>query len=198
MDFLKQMQTRFERLGRQKGVIIWAAKYGAVFAVFLFFFMPVLARLSEYSAKADSMKREIEDTKKISVSLLGRAEMDATRARVEAFEAALTEAGHTSGLLDRISDEAEKKQFQVIQIFSDNPLLLRDEQGNELELSGKKISLLPVNFRVQTDIKSLAAFLHALALDPKSEFIVESLHLQKTSEQADTLQCDITLGFILK
>ena len=186
-DRLKLLKFKLVPMMKQKGLWLWAAKYGGVFAVFLVFFVPIQTRLSAYATKAFSLKSEISSIKKIGTELLSKAEMDGLRARIEQFESKLSDPSRSPELLDGISEEAQKNHFQVIQIYSDNPVPLKDG-----------LSLLPVSFRIETDVKSLASFLKSLEESLKGAFVLESLHLQKTPAQTETLQCDITLSFILK
>ena len=185
-------------LGEQKGLWFWLAKYAVVFAVFLFFFLPIHGRLSNNSSELHSLRKGIEDLKKISVSLLSPEEVERIGGRVHGFESKLIDATKAAKLLDEITDLAEKNHFNVIQIYSDSPVLIKDLNGKELEVNGKKLSLLPVNFRIETDYKNLANFLKDLADTSSGTYTVESLHLQRTPAENEILQCDITLSYIAR
>ena len=180
----------------RKQSLVWALKFGILFVVFLVFFFPVQRDAGILSSNMDSLKDQIEDLKKISLNLLTPEELKETEQRVNEFKFKLIDSARVNKLLDFISDEADKNHFNVIQIYSDSPITLKDDQGKELELDGKKLMLLPVNFRVETDFKSLGNFLKSLKDNTQGNFVIESLSLKKTTPQMETLQCDLTLSFV--
>ena len=184
--------------GRKKAMGFWALKFLALLAAFIICFYPSQRERSSVSANIRSLREEINGLKKISVNLLTPEDVQKTEARVKDFESKLVDSSKASSLLDLISDEAEKNHFSVIQIYSDNPVPIKDEQNKDMEIEGKKLLWLPVSFRVEADYKSFGDFLHSLSENIQKDFVIESLQLQRSSSQADTLQCDITLSFIAK
>ena len=197
MDLLGRFKQKLRHLKTRKETWLWTAKYVGVLAMFLIVFVPVYGRVSTRSTDVQTMESQLENMKKIGPSLLSQVDLKALSERVERFEAKLVDASRASELLDQISDEAEKNKFEVIQIYSDTPLPLKDAQEADVQIGAKKLSLLPVTFRVQTDAKSFANFLRSLEENSSGVFVVESLHLQKTSVETQTLQGDVTLSFIL-
>ena len=182
----------------QKRLVLWAVKFSVVFLVFFAFFFPLQRELGAVSSNIRSLKSTIADLKNISVNLLTPQEILETEKRVEEFEAKLVDPSQGGALLDRVTDEAEKDHFNVIQIYSDTPIPVKNETGKDLELRGKRLQWLPVSFRVHTDYKNLASFLKALMDDPKFSCVVESLQVQRPAAESEKLQCDVTLSFISK
>ena len=123
-------------------------------------------------------------------------EIEETEQHLKEFETKLIDVSKTSKLLDFFSEEAEKNHLNVIQIYSDSPVAIKDEAGKDLEFIGKKLMWLPVNFRVETDYKNLGNYLKSLKDNVKGSFLMESLQVQKTSSPSGNLQCDITLSFV--
>lgn len=197
MDLLAKMRRQLKLFGGRKDIWLWIAKYGAVFALFLTAFLPLYGQLSSASSGVASLRSQLEDMRKVGPGLMGPEETQTLRERAAAFEAGLTPS-RGSKLVDRISVEAEKHNFEIIQIYSDAPVPLKDAQGDDVGTDGVKLSLLPVNFRVQTDAKNFAEFLRALSAESAGPFVVESLHLQKPSPESPTLQCDVTLSYIVR
>ena len=187
-----------KRTPAQRESIFWALKYGAVLTVFLVFFVPIQSRLSSYSAERGSLKGQIEDLKKITTSLLTPEEIQRVRDRVDSFEGGLGDETKTNGIIDHISQLAEKNHLQLIQIYPDSPILAKNAQGQELLVGGKKLQLLPVNFSVHSDFKGVGNFLKEMMDDASWSFTVESITLQPSQAEGEGLQCDLTLSFITR
>jgi hypothetical protein len=196
MNVLERARLKFRSLGWRKDGWLWAAKYGGILVVFLIFFVPIQQRLSSYSANERSLKNEISDLKKISEGFLNPQEIAAMQERSERFMAGLTDGSRAAVLIDKISEEAVKNHMSIIQIYSDNPVPIKNERGEELELEEKKLRLLPVSFRAETDYKDLGNFFFSLHENSKEVYMVESVHIQRSTTQAETLQCDITLSYV--
>ena len=194
LKFPEKFNLSLGKLGGQKETLLWIARYAMVMVVFLFIFLPMQTRLSSQFSELKSLKREIDNLKKISTDLLKPEELDRISKRVYTFESKLVDTTKASKILDYITDLAEKNHFNLVQIYSDSPVLIKDPSGKEMEVAGKKLNILPVNFRVETDYKNLANFLKALIDDYFGTFTIESLHAQRTP--SETLQCDITLSYI--
>ncbi len=197
-NFLAVFQSKFNFLNKQKYASLWVAKYAVIFIFFIFFFMPIKERGTSYSSNEKSLKREIGDIEKISEGFLNPKEIETLQERQERFENKLTDAGHAASLIHEISQEAEKNHLNIIQIYSDSPIAIKKDDGTDLELRGIKLSLLPVSFRMDVDYKNLASFFNSLLQNSKAIFVVESMHIQKVSPDAQTLQCDVTLSYISK
>ncbi len=199
MNVSDQARLFLDTLAKRKDVWNWVLRYGAVFTVFLFFFLPGQSRLSSYTAERDSLKKQISDLKQIMNTLLTPEEIERVKGRVDNFESKLADLTKTNAILDEVSKLAEENHLKMIQIYSDSPILVKDNTGKELEVSGKKLSLLPVNFRVQADYKSLGNFLKDMHSQAQWSFTVESLQLQTPEEDAGgSLQCDVTLSYIVR
>lgn len=184
-------------LSGKKRSWIWALKFGVLFAIFLIFFVPVYKQYDVVTAKANALRDQIGNLKKISDNLLTPEELKETQQRLEDFESKLVNASDAGKLLDYISDEADKNHFNVIQIYADSPVTIKDATGKGLELKGKKMKVLPITFRVETDYKSLGNFLKAVKDEIKGNLVIETLSLKKTSPQLENLQCDITLSCVI-
>ena len=182
-------------MGRRKELVLWSVKYGAVFLVFLFIQAPLQSRLASRVSELHSLKRQITDLKQISTNLLDPTEMEALRRRVDGFESRLADEAKASEIMDRISASAEKNHLKMIQIYPDSPAPVRSESGKDLQVAGKTLHALPVSFRVEADYKNLANFLKSLEDDLKWVFTVDSMLLKKASEEAGTVQSDLTLSF---
>ena len=196
MKFADRIKISFHSLGKNKDMLAWVLKYGIVLIVFLFFFLPIHGRLSNYQAERSSLRKQIDILKKIVSSLLTPEEIERVRSRVEQFESKLADETKTASILNQITTMCESNHLKLIQIYSDSPVLVKNDAGQELQVEGKKLNLLPVNFRVESDYKSLANFLHELSENSKWTFTVESLSLQRSAAEGESLQCDITLSFI--
>ena len=181
----------------QKRWMLWVLKFGSLLVVFLVFLYPVYRESDNISTNRFSLKDQIDGLKKISTNLLTPEELDNTDKRLKLFESKLVFASKAAGLLDFVSNEADKNHFNVIQIYSDSPATLKDEQSRELVFHGKKLMLLPVNFRVEADYKSFGNFLKAMKDDTPAEFVVELMSLKKTSPDSESLQCDMTVSFVV-
>ena len=195
---LGRLKILWKSSAGQKQLVVWTIKFAAAFLVFSVFFFPLQKQLGSVSSNIRSLENTIADLKKISVNLLTPQEIGDTEKRVGEFETKLVDPSQASALLDKVSAEAEKNHFNIIQIYSDTPVPVKDETGKDLELRGKKLQWLPVSFRVETDYKSLANFLRSLAEDPGSDCVVESLQVQRPVAESEKLQCDVTLSFIAK
>lgn len=162
--------------------------------VFLLFFIPVYRDCGIVTSNIQSLHNEIADLRKISTNLLTPEELQETERHVKDFEEHLMESSQAGKLLDFISDEADKDHLNVIQIYSDSPITAKDEQGKDLEFKGKKLMLLPINFRVEADYKTLGNFLKSIKDNIPANAVIESLALKRTSADSESLQCDITLS----
>ena len=198
------MKTSLERLkslvansAGQKKSMFWALKFGVLLVVFLIAFFPVTQEFGKVSSHINTLKEQISSLKQISVNLLTPEELASTEKRLNEFEKKLMDSSRAAGLLDFISAETEKNHFSVIQIYSDNPSALKDDQGMEMTMRGKKLMLLPVNFRVETDFKNFGNFLKSMTDNAPTEFVVEAMSLKKTSPESESLQCDITVSFVV-
>ena len=194
-DRFRHLTTFF--LARRNN-IVWTFKFAVLIVIFLIFFLPVQRDISVTAATINSLRSQTEDMKKISLNLLTPSELNDTEKRVNEFEDKLIDTAKVSALLDYISEEADKYHLNVIQIYSDSPVTIKDDSGEELELGGKKLMVLPVNFRVEADYKSVADFLKLLRDKVEGNFLVGSLTLKKISPQTENLQCDISLNFAAK
>ena len=134
--------------------------------------------------------------KKIMTSLLTPEEIELVRGRVDRFESRLADETKTSRILDQITQMCESNRLRLVQVYADSPILVKNEAGQELQVEGKKLNLLPVNFRVEADYKNLSNFLKTLSDESKWTFTVESLQVQRAASESESLQCDITLSFI--
>lgn len=193
---LARFKPVLDALTSRKDVLGWVVKYGALLVVFLFFFIPMQSRLSSYASQNRSLQKQITDLKQVTASLLTPAEIDRVRGRVLKFEEGLTDETKTDAILDLISEQAEKNHLKIIQIYSDSPTLVKSPEGAELEVGGKKLHILPVNIRLESDYKSFGNFLKAMNDTSSWIFTVESLQLQPI--EADSLQCDLTLSFVTR
>ncbi len=195
---LAQIPWRMKSFRFDKKLLIWLIKLSSVFFIFFIFVFPAQREANIVSADLSSMKNQISEMKIISINLLTAEELKETENRVDDFETKLLDASKAGALLDFITNEAEKNHFNVIQMYSDSPIAVKDEAGRDLEFKGKKLFWLPVNFRVETDFKSLGNFLKSIKEESKGNFLLESLILEKTAAQSESLQCDITLSFVAK
>ena len=187
----------FPSMQGQKRSFVGFLKFGGLLAVFLVFFIPAYREYGIVKSNMESLRGEIAALKKISTNLLTPEELKLTEERLTKFESRLVNSSQAGKLLDFISEEAEKSHFNVIQIYSDSPVTAKDELGKELEFKGKKLMLLLINFRVETDYKSLGNFLRAIKEGIQANAVVESLVLKKTSADSESLQCDITLSCVV-
>jgi hypothetical protein len=192
-DELRQL---LRSLMRQKDVSIWLIKYGALVLIFLLIYFPIQQRLSSYASNQNSLKGEIENLKKISEGFLNQKEIETMRERSRLFLDGLVDVGQATVLINKISEQALKNHLNIIQIYSDSPVPIKNDKGEDLELAGKKLNLLPISFRVDTDFKNLGAFFYDLNQASKEVYMVESIRLQKSDPSSETLQCDITLSYI--
>ncbi len=181
-----------------KKFLTWVFKFLGVLSIFLIFVFPSQRELGNLSANLNSLKNQITNVKKISINLLTPEELRETEDRVKEFESKLIDSTQASALLGLISDQADKNHFNIIQIFSESPISIKDEVGKDMEFEGKKLHWLPVNFRIETDYKNLGNFLKSLKDEAKASFLVESLNIEKTASRSESLQCDITLSFVAK
>ena len=198
MDPILKLKHLWQSSPSNKRTLVWALKFLVLFVVFLIVFYPLQQQLSRVASTTKSLKIEIEGLKKISVNLLTPQEVLETEKRVKDFESKVKDASQASALLDAVTNEADKNHLNVIQIYSESPISVRDDHGKDVEFQGKKLLWLPVSFRVEADYKNLGNFLKTLSDDSKSNFVVESLQLQRSASQAENLQCDITLSFIAR
>lgn len=118
------------------------------------------------------------------------------RERSKFFLDGLVDVGQATVLINKISEQALKNNLNIIQIYSDSQVPIKNEKGEDLVLAGKKLNLLPISFRVDTDFKNLGAFFYDLNQASKEVYMVESIRLQKSDPSSETLQCDITLSYI--
>ena len=198
MKFLERFKMPTKGMGQQKELIFWGIKYGVVITFFLVIFLPIQGRLSNYSNEKGSLKGQIEDLKKITTSLLTPEEIQRVRDRVDSFEKGLGDETKANVIINQVSNLAEKSNLKLIQIYSDSPILAKNGQGQELLVDGKKLQLLPVNFRVQSDFKGIGNFLKTLADNASWTFTVESMEIKASATEAEGLQCDLTLSFITR
>ena len=197
-NLLAYVQSMRRSLKFDKEFLTWMFKFAAIIFVFFIFVFPAQRELNAVSTNLKLLKNQITDIKKISTNLLTPEELKEIESRLKEFESKLIDSSQASALLDFITDEADKNHFHVIQVYSDSPIVIKNETGKELESEGKKLLWLPINFRVETDFKSLGNFLKSLKDEAKGNFLLESLILEKTSTQAESLQCDIALSFVAK
>ncbi len=198
MRLLDRLKNFKVSMNRREGLWTWLVKYGIVLAVFLFFFVPIQVRLSGQLIQQGVLKNEIDGLKKLSQSLLSPKEaLDASR-RVERFESMLTDVTKANEILGEVTRMAEEHHMKMVQIYSDSPVLIDDGTGRALEVEGKKLSLLPLSFRVETGYKDLAGFLKGLSDGSKWIVTVETMELQRSSTENESLQCDMTLSYITR
>lgn len=196
MKIQDELRQLLKSLMRQKDVSIWLIKYGALIIIFLLIYFPVQQRLSSYASNQNSLKGEIENLKKISEGFLNQKEIETMRERSKIFLDGLVDVGQAAVLINKISEQAVKNHLNIIQIYSDSPVPIKNDKGEDLELAGKKLNLLPISFRVDTDYKNLGTFFYDLNQASKEVYMVESIRLQKSDPSSETLQCDITLSYI--
>jgi len=182
----------------QKDLWVWILKYGAVLLVFLFFYIPIQSRLSSSADESSALKKQTESLKKIMESLLTPQEIASVTERAQSFESKLGETTKASNIIDQITAMSEAHHMKMIQIYPDSPILVKDDEGHELEVEGKKLNILPVSFRLETDYENLADFLKDLSESSKWTYVVETMQVQKPDETTDSLQCDITISYITK
>ena len=182
--------------GKKKNMI-WIIKFGVLLTIFLIFFLPVCRDSQTVSSKKAALQTQISDIKKMSVNLLKPEELAGVKARLKEFDSKLIDSSRAASLLDSISTEADKGHLKLIQIYSDNAYALKNDRGQELSMRGKKIMLLPVNFRVEADYKSFGNFLRSMRDSAPAEFVVESMDLKKASPESESLQCDVTVSFVV-
>lgn len=198
MNILDRFKASAGRSETEKAFVVWLSKYAALFVVFLVVFLPVQRQLANYQSTQKQLKNQIAGLKQMSEGFLNKAEIEDIQHRQELFVAMLADPTKAAALIDQISDEAEKHHLKLIQIYSDSPISIKNAEGREMELEGKRLSYLPINFRTETDYKNLANFLYSLRENTIALHVVEALHIQKVSDEAATLQCDITLSYISK
>ncbi len=196
MNINDEIRQLLKTLTRQKDMSIWLLKYGVLLVIFLAIFIPVSQRLSSYSSTQKSLMNEIENTEKISEGYLNDKEIEAMRERSKVFLAGLVDATKSADLINKVSDHAIKNHINIIQIYSDAQVPIKNDKGEDLALSGKKLNLLPVSFRADTDYKNLGNFFYSLYESSDEVYMVESIHIQKSDPLSETLQCDITLSYI--
>lgn len=196
MNIQDELHLLLKTLKRQKNASIWVIKYGVLVGIFLALFLPLQQRQANYSSSQRSLKNEMENLKKISEGFLNYKEIETMRSRSRYFLDGLVDTTKAASLIAKISEVATKNHVNIVQIYSDAQVPLKNDKGEDLALSGKKLNLLPVSFRADTDYKSLADFFFTLFESSKEIYMVEFIHLQKTDPQSDTLQCDITLSYI--
>ena len=114
------------------------------------------------------------------------------------FESRLADLTKTNAILDEVSKVAEENHLKMVQIYSDSPILVKNDAGQELAVDGKKLSLLPVTFRVEADYKGLANFLKTLNDNAQWTYTVESIQIQTPSSEGESLQCDLSLSYIIR
>ncbi len=196
MKIQDELRLLLKSLTRQKAVTIWLVKYGVLIVIFLLIYFPVQQRLSSYASNQNSLRSEIENLKKISEGFLNQKEIETMRERSKLFLDGLVDVGQAAVLINKISEQALKNHLNIIQIYSDSPVPIKNDKGEDLELAGKKLNLLPISFRVDTDFKNLGTFFYDLNQASKEVYMVESIRLQKSDPSSETLQCDITLSYI--
>jgi Tfp pilus assembly protein PilO len=192
----ERFQLSLGAMQKEKEIAVWFLKYAAVFILFLFFFIPVQSRVSSHMSEVSSMKKQIGDLKQITTSLLTPEEIERVKGRVDRFESKLADPTKMPAILDEITKFVEVHHLRMIQIYSDSPVLVKNEQGKEMELNGKKLHRLPVTFRVEADLKSLAAFLRDVREDSQWINTAESVSIQASSGEGEALVGDITLSYI--
>jgi Tfp pilus assembly protein PilO len=197
VSFLDRLK-RLSAVGGTNNMLGWLAKYGALLAVFLVFFIPIQMRLSSYTSEQSSLKKETESLKKIIESLLTPAEVKAVSENINQFESGLADVTKANQILDEVTRMADEHHMKMVQIYSDSPILVENGANQALEVGGKKLSVLPVSFRVETDYKNLANFLKALSDGSKWTMTVEALQLQRSSTDNESQQCDITLSYLTR
>ncbi len=182
----------------KKAGLTWIIRYGAVLAAFLFVFIPIQIRLSSSAIELNSLKKEIEGLKKIMGSLLSPSEIKKTTEELDRFESKIADVAMASQILDEVNRVAEEHHMKMVEINSDPPVNILDDAGKPLESRGRKLSILPISFRVETSYKDLANFLKQLSDGPKWIVTVESLNLQTSSAESENLQCDVLLSYIAR
>ncbi len=196
MKIQNEMRILLKSITRQKDVSIWLMKYGALIIIFLLVYFPVQQRLSSYASNQNSLKNEIVNLKNISEGFLNQKEIETMRERSKVFLDGLVDTGQAAALINKISEQAVKNHLNIIQIYSDSPVPIKNDKSEDLELAGKKLNLLPVSFRVDADFKNLGTFFYDLNQTSKEVYMVESIRVQKSDPESETLQCDITLTYI--
>ena len=183
---------------KNRELATWLLKYGAVLLVFLVFFVPIQSRLSNNSSERSSLKKQIDGLEKITSTLLTPEEIERVKGRIDTFESKLADLTKTNAILDEVSRVAEENHLKMIQIYSDGAISVKNDAGQELAVDGKKLSLLPVIFRVEADYKSLANFLKILNDNAQWTYTVESMQLQTPVNEGESLQCDLTISYIIR
>ena len=198
MKGLERLKGLLSPMKGKMGSWTWFIRYAAVLVTFLFFFIPLQMRLSGVLLEKNALQKEIEDLKKITQSLLSPEEVKIVTARVEEFEGKLADVTKANEILGNVTRLAEEYHMKLVQIYPDSPLQAENENGQALEVAGRKVSILPVSFRVETGYKDLADFLKKLSDESRWAVTVESLELQRSSPESESLQCDVMLGYLVR
>lgn len=174
----------------------WAARFALLIAVFVAALLPVQARLHKETAALERRQKEIEMAKKAGLNFLSAAEMRVIQQKASEFESGYIPLSQVTSVLDRISEEANRRRLRVIRVQSESPVLLRGPSGEEILIQGKKLSRLPIRIRLEANFKTLGEFVHALSKNSKQAVAVDELVMEPAPSGTDNnLRCDLTLSY---
>lgn len=151
--------------------------------------MAVRSSLGSAKTLLTHRTRETQMAKTTGLAQISAAELAKLQQRMNTFKEGFVSGAEISGVLNRISDQAEKNNVRVVSINSEDPVSMKTDSETE-----EKFTRFPIRMNLEGRYQAIAEFLHSLGQSSRQMFVVESYKITK-SKEGDALNCEMVLSY---
>lgn len=186
-DLLSKAQLEIKH---NRGMAIAALSITALIAVELAIYLPIKSSLKASAAHLILKTLEIETARATGLTQISPEELNKLQQRTRVLNEGFVDLAEISTVLDRISDHAEKNNIRVVNINSDEPVLMKTDETE----TGQKFTRLPIRIKLEGRYQSIAEFVQSLAETSRQIFVVETYKISKPNKGGG-LDCEMVLSF---
>ena len=172
-----------------KNALAWGLMLMSLVVGTIFIYFPIQKKCNQVNQSLLARKQQIQQVKASGINLLSSAELARLQKESNDFKSGFVKISKVAGVLNSISEEAERNHLKVISIHS------KDPEPFKPEATETTLNRLPIEMRLEANYQALASFLATLSEKSSKKFVVESFHLKRLSSTSTVLDCSMTLSF---
>lgn len=177
-------------LKHNRGAVIAVAVLAAIMAVEIAVYLPIRSLLKSSATELMVRTKEAETARTTGLTRIGPVELAKLQQRTQAAKQGFVNPAEISAVLDRISDQAEKKKVHVVSINSEEPVSMKTDDKDK----SQNFTRFPIRMNLEGGYRPIAEFVRALAQVSQQVFVVESYKISK-SKEGGSLECEMVLSF---
>lgn len=188
---LKDLMAKAEwELKHNRGTVIVVAVIAAILAAEIAVYLPFRSYVKSSDMELMVRKKEAETARATGLTQISPVELAKLQQKTQAIKQGFVNPAEISAVLDRISDQAEKKNVRVVSINSEDPVSMKTDDKDK----SQNFTRFPIRMNLEGGYRSIAEFVYALAQVSQQVFVVESYKIKRPREGGG-LECEMVLSF---